>query len=349
MSRLPRLMPVLVLALGLLLASAATTRAGGVQAPASAASGDFAGQGDTGIAWRSCATDELPTRECGALAVPLSYREPQLGAISLAGARVPATDPARRIGSLFLNPGGPGVPAIASLPLQYAALPATVRARFDIVGFDPRGVGQSAPVRCFDNPKEQAALIARLPHAPVGPAEEAALLRGYEDLARRCGERNAALLPHLSTFNVAQDLDRLRQAVGDAQLTYLGTSYGTYLGETYANLFPDRIRAMVLDGVINPPSYTSFDHGDGAIVGPDTTSFLRILSNQGSVDTLAAFFEECARAGVARCAFAASPRRAQRTAERRRLPGRCETRRLGSRRQREHDKRRQRRYPIPIW
>src|SRR5205823_3352573 len=101
------------------------------------------------------------------------------------------------------------------------------------------------------------------------------------------------------------DLDRLRQAVGDAQLTYLGTSYGTYLGETYANLFPDRIRAMVLDGVINPPSYTSVDHGDGAIVGPDTTSFLRILSNQGSADALAALFEECARAGVARCAFAA--------------------------------------------
>jgi hypothetical protein len=100
MSRLPRLMPVLVLALGLLLANAATTRAGGVRAPASAASGDFAGQGDTGIAWRSCATDALPTRECGELAVPLSYREPQLGTISLAGARVPATDPARRIGSL---------------------------------------------------------------------------------------------------------------------------------------------------------------------------------------------------------------------------------------------------------
>src|SRR3712207_1374927 len=99
-------------------------------------------------------------------------------------------------------------------------------------------------------------------------------------------------------------MDQLRQAVGDEKLNYLGTSYGTYLGAAYANLFPDRIRAMVLDGVINPPSYTSFDHGDGDIVGLDTTSFLRILSNQGSADTFAAFLEECAAAGVARCAFA---------------------------------------------
>ena len=140
---------------------------------------------------------------------------------------------------------------------------------------------------------------------PIGADEEAALLRAIEDLGRRCGERNAGLLPHLSTFNVAQDLDRLRQAVGDPRLTYLGVSYGTYLGATYANLFPDRIRAMVLDGVVNPPSYTSFDHGDGAIFGPDTVSFLRILSNQGSADTFEAFLEECTAAGVAHCAFAA--------------------------------------------
>ena len=149
-----------------------------------------------------------------------------------------------------------------------------------------------------------AELAGAVPRVAVGADEEAALLRAIEDLGRRCGERNDGLLSHLSTFNVAQDLDRLRQAVGDPRLTYLGVSYGTYLGATYANLFPDRIRAMVLDGVVNPPSYTSFDHGDGAIFGPDTDSYLRILSNQGSADTFAAFLEECAAAGVARCAFA---------------------------------------------
>jgi pimeloyl-ACP methyl ester carboxylesterase len=256
------------------------------------------------LAWRPCALAELPTRECAELVVPLSYREPQGATISLAVARVPATDPAGRLGSLFLNPGGPGQPGFEELPIMYAALLAALHARFDIVGFDPRGVGESAPVHCFASPAESAAFFATVPRVPVGAAEEAALLRSYEDLGRGCGERNASLLPHLSTFNVAQDLDRLRQAVGDPRLTYWGVSYGTYLGATYANLFPDRIRAIVLDGVINPPSYTSFDHGDGDIFGPDTTSFLRILSNQGSADTFGAFLEECAAAGVARCAFA---------------------------------------------
>jgi len=220
---------------------------------------------DGGVAnqlnWRPCATTELPTRECAELVVPLSYREPRGATISVAVARMPATDPAGRLGSLFLNPGGPGNSGLQFLPGMYAALLPAVPARFDIVAFDPRGIGQSAPVRCFASPAEQAAFMPRVaeisgavPRVAVGADEEAALPRAIEDLGRRCGERNAGLLPHLSTFNVAQDLDRLRQAVGDPRLNYLGVSYGTYLGATYANLFPDRIRAIVLDGVINPPS-----------------------------------------------------------------------------------------------
>ena len=258
------------------------------------------------LAWRPCPIPELPTRECGELVVPLNYREPQGATIALAVARVPVPDPAARLGSLFINPGGPGEPAFEELPILYAALPAALPARFDIIGFDPRGVGESAPVHCFASPEESAVFFAAEPRVPVGPDEEAALRRSYEDLARGCGERNAAVLPHLSSANVARDLDRLRQAVGDPRWNYWGVSYGTYLGATYANLFPDRIRAMLLDGVVNPPSYTSFDHGDGDVVGPDTTSFLRILSNQGAADTFGAFLEECAAAGVARCAFAGS-------------------------------------------
>ena len=260
------------------------------------------------IAWQPCVTDPLPTQECAELAVPLDYDEPDGASITLAVAQVPATDQANRIGSLFLNPGGPGGSGVMALPQQYAALPEVLQERFDIVGFDPRGIGESAPVRCFDSIAEQMTFLyfGEMPQVPVGPEEEGAWERAAEELAQRCDERNAETLAHLSTANVARDMDRLRQAVGDEKLNYLGTSYGTYLGATYANLFPDRIRAMVLDGVINPPSYTSFDHGDGDIVGSDTTSFLRTLSNQGSADALQEFFDQCATAGPDRCAFAAT-------------------------------------------
>jgi pimeloyl-ACP methyl ester carboxylesterase len=260
------------------------------------------------IAWEPCPLSGMPTQECAAFAVPLDYDEPYGATISLAVARVPATNQDERIGSIFLNPGGPGGSGVSALPLQYAALPAALHEQFDIVGFDPRGIGESTPVRCFDSIAEQITFLyfGEMPKVPVGPEEEAAWERAAEELAHQCGERNAETLAHLSTANVARDMDQLRQAVGDDALNYLGSSYGTYLGATYANLFPDRIRAMVLDGVINPPSYASFDHGDGDVVGPDTTSFLRILSNQGSTDALQEFFDQCAAAGPDHCAFAAA-------------------------------------------
>ena len=279
------------------------TTAGGVMSSVSAQT-----PVDSGISWRACASEALPTQECGELEVPLDYDEPDGAMISIAVARVPATDLTQRIGSLFLNPGGPGGPGVFALPIQYGPLPEALREQFDVVGFDPRGVGESAPVRCFASIPELATFTTGYLTewiAPAGPAGEAAMLAAYEDVARRCGERNAEILPHVSTANVARDLDLLRQAVGDDQLNYLGTSYGTYLGATYANLFPDRIRAMALDGVINPTSYTSFDQGDGDVVGPDTTSFMRILSGQGSTNALAAFFAECAAVGPENCAFAA--------------------------------------------
>jgi len=121
-------------------------------------------------------------------------------------------------------------------------------ARFDIVGFDPRGVNSSSPIRCIDNldPRD------RLDPSPDTPAELTALVDSARDYAQQCGARNATLLPDLSTDAVARDLDLIREAIGDRQITYVGFSYGTLIGSLYADLYPDHIRAMVLDGAIDP-------------------------------------------------------------------------------------------------
>ena len=239
--------------------------------------------------------------QCATAAVPLDYARPRDGTISLALIRLPAADPAHRIGSLFTNPGGPGASGVAFVRADAAAFPAAIRARFDIVGFDPRGVGDSTPVRCFDSVASQQAFFAQFGQFPVGAEQEAAYRQAYLQLDRQCVQRNAAIVAHVSTANVARDMDLLRQAVGDPRLSYLGLSYGTYLGATYANLFPNRFRALVLDGVVDPIDYST-GRGDDARELP---AFLRLGSDVGTSQTLASFLEQCAAAGPSRCAFAA--------------------------------------------
>jgi pimeloyl-ACP methyl ester carboxylesterase len=171
-----------------------------------------------------------------------------------------------------------------------------VRARFDIVGFDPRGVGASTPVRCFDSPEEQQQFFSSGPIIPVTEQQFRRAVAAVSELARRCQERVGWLLPHLSTANVARDLNVMRAAVGDETLSYVGYSYGTYLGATFANLFPNRVRALVLDGVVDAPAYTK---------GPQpSTAFVRQNSHLGSSVTLQEFFRLCERARP-RCAFGA--------------------------------------------
>ena len=187
--------------------------------------------------------------ECGNLDVPRDYADPGGTVVRLGLIRLRASDPTHRIGSLVVNPGGPGGSGIDFVRQEATAIfPPAILARFDIVGFDPRGVGSSTPVRCLDTldhfiPRDATAAT------PPGLAD---LLDGAKAFAQQCGQRNADLLPHLSTANVARDLDQIRAAVGDARLTYLGFSYGTLIGEDYASLFPTRIRALALDGVVDP-------------------------------------------------------------------------------------------------
>lgn len=252
------------------------------------------------LSWRPC--PDAKGFDCATATVPLDYRSPAARTIELAVIRRKAAGPGRTVGTLFFNPGGPGGPGTKALPPVYDRIPDEVRRRFDIVSWDPRGVGDSTAVRCFDTPQEAIDFQQRLPVGfPVGEAERTTWTAAYEDLGRRCERRDPELLRHVSTADTARDLDRLRQAVGDPQLSYLGISYGTFLGAVYANLFPAKVRAMVLDSNIDPRGWV--DHGFRT--DPRLPTFLRNGADLGAAATLRQFLDLCGRATTDRCAFSA--------------------------------------------
>jgi pimeloyl-ACP methyl ester carboxylesterase len=249
------------------------------------------------LSWQSCHAEAGPAFQCAVAQVPLNYSAPHGPAISIALTRLPATDPAHRIGSLFLDPGGPGLSGVDYV-LEAGARLFTdeVRARFDLVGFDPRGIARSTPLRCFDSPSQwPPSLPFTFPLTREQAAQWAAKDRALESA---CRQRGGPILNHMSTANAARDLDVLRELVGDNQLSYDGTSYGTYLGVTYANLFPDRVRALVLDGVDDPIAWSTGRGTQGRRV-PFTT---RLRIDVGTQQTLSQFFRLC-DAGGPRCAF----------------------------------------------
>jgi pimeloyl-ACP methyl ester carboxylesterase len=221
----------------------------------------------------------------------LDWRHPGGPSIGLAVIRHLASRPGQRIGSLFLNPGGPGDSGVAAVAGRGEALDAMTDGRFDIVGWDPRGSGGSAPVSCFADPSERASFWNGLP-VPTTRAEERRYLAKTIALAQRCGARNGRLLAHISTADTVRDLDHLRRLVGDRRLSFLGESTGTLIGQTYASLFPRRVRAMVLDGVEDPVRFTA---GTAAALAQSFTDTDR---------TFEQFLALCQEAGPARCALA---------------------------------------------
>jgi pimeloyl-ACP methyl ester carboxylesterase len=245
--------------LGALLVLAFVAAACGGQAEASRTSDRRPTAGGAGapaasvIDWSRCRTEQtrMAGLECGMLEVPLDPSRPDGGRIDLAIARQRATGSvSERIGSLVINPGGPGGSGLEFLAGAAAIFPPEITERFDLVSFDPRGVAESTPVRCLDDEDKDAQLEGDL--SPDTPAELQRAVDDQRELLEACKDNSGELLRHMSTADVAADVDALRAALGDDRLTYLGFSYGTSIGATYATLFPDRVRALVLDGSVSP-------------------------------------------------------------------------------------------------
>ncbi|MBA2955442.1 alpha/beta fold hydrolase [Nocardioides sp. MAH-18] len=194
--------------------------------------------------WRDC--DDA---ECGELTVPVDYRDPGGETIDLALLKVPAADPDARIGSLVVNPGGPGAPGTDYAGSAREVFRQPILDAYDIVGFDPRGTGHSAPVDCLAD-GELDDYIAQDPDPDT--AAEAQTYAGWvKAFGVGCADRSGDVAAHVTTIETARDMDVLRAALGEDQLDYFGASYGTKLGATYADLFPDRVGRLVLDGAVD--------------------------------------------------------------------------------------------------
>jgi pimeloyl-ACP methyl ester carboxylesterase len=196
------------------------------------------------LTWSDCNGGD----RCARLTVPLDYRRPAGPTLRLAVLSVPASG--SKIGSLVVNPGGPGVPGTSRAAEGAAGFGDPLLQHFDIVGFDPRGTGASSPVDCLSD--SQLNHYLAVDPQPSTPAELRAFRAAQQSLARGCSRLSGALASHISTVESARDMDILRAALGDSRLNYLGSSYGTELGATYAQLFPDRVGRFVLDGAVDP-------------------------------------------------------------------------------------------------
>jgi pimeloyl-ACP methyl ester carboxylesterase len=218
------------------------------------------------LSWKECG---VPGFQCSELRVPLDYAEPDGSKdLKLAVTRKKASGPGKRLGTLHVNPGGPGGSAVDYVQLAAGVgYPAPVRARYDIVGMDPRGVARSEPVECLTDKEMDA--YTRTDVTPDDKSEVGRLSAAFEKFAKGCEKREGDLLGHVSTIEAARDLDVLRQVLGDDRLTYIGASYGTYLGATYAGLFPSRVGRFVLDGAMDP-SLTSVQLNLDQTAGFDT-------------------------------------------------------------------------------
>ncbi len=260
---------------------AATTSAG--PSPASVA----------GIAWQPC--DPNPELDCADVPVPVDWSDPDGDRLTLAVIRHKASKPEERIGTILVNPGGPGDTGVGLVRGGGDDIDQWGGGRFDVVSWDPRGTHGSSPVHCFVSDAEQAAFWKGAAIPSTGnesPEESAAYARRTTDLAQRCGRVMGDLLNHISTVDTVRDLEHLRELVGDEKITYVGLSYGTMVGQMYANMFPDRVRAMLLDGIVDPVAFTT------------SAETMTAVNSSSTDEVFAQFLQLCEQAGPDRCALA---------------------------------------------
>ncbi len=244
------------------------------------------------LAWKPCQHGFY----CATAHVPLNYRDPRGPRIHLAVISSRATRPGSSLGWLFFNGGGPE-PQVSTFSDVYPLFPAAWRDRYNVITFDPRGMGYSTQIRCYPTQAAEAKATGNLPGFPVNKAQEAAYARAYAKLDTRCAGHAGPLLDHASSADDARDMNLLREAVSAPVLNYYGASYGTVLGAIYANLFPASTGHMVLDGNFNPVAWSSG--------GSQVPGFVRIGAGRATEAVMTAFLSRCGKAGRKACAFSA--------------------------------------------
>jgi pimeloyl-ACP methyl ester carboxylesterase len=225
---------------------------------------------------------------CSTAIAPLDWSDPSAGEIELALVRSPATG--EKIGSLLVNPGGPGGSGVEYIAesIDYAVGP-RVKERFDVVGFDPRGIGRSSAVRCLDAAAMDEFIYGIVPAERGSDEWIAEVTEGNREFGQACADETGDLLGNVDTVSAARDLDLLRAILGDDELNYLGYSYGTFLGATYAGLYPEKAGRLVLDGAIDPAA---------------SNQEVNIAQSVGFEDALRAYLEDCLASGD--CPFSGS-------------------------------------------
>ena len=250
-----------------------------------------AGAEGTALRWGPCPTGAPAPQQCATLRVPLDYRRPHRRTIAIEVSRVPAADPAQRRGVLMLNGGGPG--SSLDVPTAFGSLlPASVRDRYDLVAFDPRGIGHSTPMSCG---RDAGELVRDIQLGILSfPAENGSITPDVEfsrRMGRQCGIHSGDLLRYLSTANVARDMDRIRRSLGERTVSYYGISWGTYVGSVFRALFPRTVDRMVIDSSVDPnvrgyddfrtfsaafedrwPDLAAFGAANAGVVGLGTTA-----------------------------------------------------------------------------